>query len=86
MVRLLGCPHCTAELAQVGSTLGCPNGHSFDVARQGYASLLHGDAQTGTADCREMVEAREAFLAAGHYEVAAGALAAECASAPAATS
>ena len=79
LVGLLRCPHCAAELAHGGSTVGCPNGHSFDVARQGYASLLTGDARTGTADTREMVGAREAFLGAGHYEPAADSLAAECA-------
>jgi len=84
VVGLLRCPHCAAELARRESAVGCANGHSFDVARQGYASLLHGDAQTGTADTREMIEAREAFHHAGHYEAAADLLATECAGAVAA--
>jgi 23S rRNA (guanine745-N1)-methyltransferase len=47
--------------------LRCGNGHSFDVARQGYVNLMTGHARPGTADTAEMVTARQAFLAAGHY-------------------
>ena len=53
----------------------CPSGHAFDLARQGYASLLAGDAKAGTADTPAMVQARAAFLAAGHYAPLAAALA-----------
>jgi len=42
--------------------LRCPAGHSFDVARQGYVNLV-----PGRADTPEMVDARDAFLRAGHY-------------------
>jgi 23S rRNA (guanine745-N1)-methyltransferase len=54
--------------------VGCADGHSFDVARSGYVSLLPGDAQLGSADTAEMVAAREAFLGAGHFEPLAKAL------------
>ncbi|MGH3315448.1 MAG: putative RNA methyltransferase [Nocardioidaceae bacterium] len=68
----LCCPLCRADLTlsdQAGSaqTLGCEQGHRFDVARQGYASLLAGDAHTGTADTAEMVAARADFLAGGEF-------------------
>jgi 23S rRNA (guanine745-N1)-methyltransferase len=54
--------------------VGCAARHSFDVARHGYLSLLPGDARLGSADTREMVSAREAFLEAGHLEPLAEAI------------
>jgi 23S rRNA (guanine745-N1)-methyltransferase len=72
VVPYLCCPLCRADLTLSGrsgsaQTLGCEQGHRFDVARQGYASLLAGDAHTGTADTAEMVSARAEFLAGGEY-------------------
>ena len=61
-VDLLRCPVCGAELEQGEGVLRCPEGHSFDIARQGYVNLV-----PGAGDSAEMVEAREAFLAAGHF-------------------
>jgi 23S rRNA (guanine745-N1)-methyltransferase len=63
----LRCPHCAADLSLADRVLGCASGHRFDVARQGYVSLLPGDARTGTADTAEMVGTREGFLASGEY-------------------
>ena len=42
----------------------CANGHSFDVARQGYVAL---ERKAARGDTAEMVAARVAFLEAGHY-------------------
>lgn len=67
-LEYLACPLCEARLSCRGSTLRCEAGHAFDIARQGYASLLPGDAHTGTADTATMLEARDAFLAAGHFD------------------
>lgn len=64
---LLACPLCTRDLTPAHGALRCASGHSFDIARQGYVNLLPGGAHTGTADSAEMVAARMAFLAAGHY-------------------
>ncbi|MEU6175398.1 putative RNA methyltransferase [Streptantibioticus parmotrematis] len=64
---LLVCPVCGDGLARRTGGLGCPAGHSFDLARQGYVNLLTGNARSGTADTPEMVAARSAFLTAGHY-------------------
>jgi 23S rRNA (guanine745-N1)-methyltransferase len=47
--------------------LQCANGHSFDIARQGYVSLFAAGGRRGGADTAEMVEARDSFLRAGHY-------------------
>jgi 23S rRNA (guanine745-N1)-methyltransferase len=61
VVDLLRCPVCGGDLALAEGSVRCPAGHSFDVARQGYVNLV-----PGSADTPEMVEARDAFLAAGH--------------------
>ncbi len=58
------------------SALRCGNGHSFDIARHGYVNLMTGHARPGSADTAEMVTARQAFLAAGHYAPLADAVAA----------
>ncbi|MFJ8041620.1 putative RNA methyltransferase [Kitasatospora sp. NPDC096147] len=73
--QYLACPHCARPLALDGRTLRCAAGHSFDQAKQGYVSLLAGDAHTGTGDTAEMVAARSEFLAAGHYRPVSDALA-----------
>ncbi|WP_031075662.1 putative RNA methyltransferase [Streptomyces sp. NRRL WC-3742] len=79
--RHLACPHCAQALALHERTLRCAAGHSFDLAKQGYVSLLAGDAHTGTGDTAEMVAARADFLAAGHYRPIADALASAAAAA-----
>ncbi|MFG2053676.1 putative RNA methyltransferase [Micromonospora sp. NPDC048930] len=75
----LRCPVCAEPLAEatVGTAraLRCPRRHSFDVARQGYVNLLAGRAPH-SGDSAEMVAARADFLAAGHYDTVAAALAA----------
>ncbi|MEZ0089575.1 methyltransferase domain-containing protein [Streptacidiphilus sp. EB129] len=78
IVEYLVCPHCREPLGYTpdGGALRCADGHSFDIARQGYASLLPGDAHTGTGDTAAMVAARDAFLGSGHYAPIASALAA----------
>jgi 23S rRNA (guanine745-N1)-methyltransferase len=45
----------------------CPAGHAFDIARQGYVNLLPGGPHATTGDTPEMLDARAAFLAAGHF-------------------
>ena len=57
--------------------MGCPQGHSFDVARQGYVNLLPGGRSVPGGDTPGMVSARDAFLAAGHLAPVAAALAEE---------
>ncbi|WBB77159.1 23S rRNA methyltransferase [Micromonospora sp. WMMD1128] len=75
----LRCPVCGEPLAETtaGTTraLRCPRRHSFDTARQGYVNLLAGRAPH-SGDNAEMVAARADFLAAGHYDTVAAALAA----------
>jgi 23S rRNA (guanine745-N1)-methyltransferase len=75
VVAYLRCPHCGAGLTLDGAVVRCAARHSFDVARQGYVSLLPGTPRAGSGDTAEMVRARERFLGAGHFEPLAGALA-----------
>lgn len=83
---LLACPQCghalTAPVADAaaadspGRTLRCPHGHSFDLAKQGYVSLLTGASTKMTGDTPAMLDARAAFQSAGHFAPIAAALAA----------
>lgn len=75
VVAALRCPVCGGPLERAGGALRCGNGHTFDIARQGYVNLLPGGAATGTADTAAMVADRAEFLAAGHYAPLAGAVA-----------
>jgi 23S rRNA (guanine745-N1)-methyltransferase len=71
----LACPYCGAGLTRTGSALHCARGHAFNVARQGYASLLPKRAHGDGGDTAAMVQARADFLAAGHFADLAAAVA-----------
>ena len=75
VVELLVCPLCGADLTLNEGSLRCPAGHTFDLAKQGYANLLPGNAKPGTADTAEMVAARADFLGTGTFAPLANALA-----------
>lgn len=76
-VRFLVCPVCRRPLAAAGAALRCDSGHAFDVAREGYANLLLTRRRRArmVGDTPEMVAARAAFLARGHYARLADAVA-----------
>ena len=67
VIRYLECPYCRAGMADAGAALRCGRGHAFDIARQGYVSLLPAGAKGGGGDTAAMVRARADFLAAGHF-------------------
>lgn len=75
LLDVLCCPLCGDGLHAVPGALRCGRQHTFDIARQGYVSLLTGDMRAGTADTAPMVGARDAFLEAGHYAPLARAVA-----------
>jgi Methylase involved in ubiquinone/menaquinone biosynthesis len=56
-IDLLACPHCAAELNAADGGVRCGQGHSFDIARQGYLNLL-GGPQPANADTAAMIAAR----------------------------
>ncbi len=72
VLPLLRCPVCARGLTREGGQVRCSGGHGFDLARQGYLSLLTGGAST--ADTADMVAARVRFLERGHYGALADAL------------
>ena len=65
----LRCPVCGAPLVLGEKVYLCPQGHSFDVARQGYCNLLPVTKKHSKSpgDTKEQVQARRAFLSGGFY-------------------
>ncbi|MGN7148412.1 putative RNA methyltransferase [Arthrobacter sp. SAFR-179] len=67
------CPVCSHPLEHLAATaarqscLLCPNGHSFDAARQGYFNLLVGRGSPFEPDSAAMVASRFNFLGNGTY-------------------
>jgi 23S rRNA (guanine745-N1)-methyltransferase len=74
---LLRCPHCHRPLARDERTWRCDEGHTFDVARQGYVNLAAGRAVHG-GDTARMLDARTSVLEAGHLDVVTDAVTAAC--------
>lgn len=74
VVPYLRCPVCHGGLTRRDAALGCEQGHRFDVARQGYVTLLPGSGRTGQADSAAMVAARAEFLASGEYALLSAAV------------
>lgn len=70
------CPLDGECLSPEPSRWFCPQGHSFDIARQGHINLLpvqHKKAKD-PGDSKAMVAARRDFLSLGHYQPIAKAL------------
>jgi 23S rRNA (guanine745-N1)-methyltransferase len=66
VLPILRCPVCGGELSRVEASLRCRDGHSFDIARQGYAGLTVGVRPT-SGDDAPMVRARRSLLETGVY-------------------
>ncbi|WP_026343346.1 putative RNA methyltransferase [Nocardia sp. BMG111209] len=64
---MLACPECAAPITELDRCLRCPNGHSFDIAKQGYVSLLTGASTKMIGDSADMLTARAAFQGSGHF-------------------
>ncbi len=66
----LTCPIDRKKLEQVGKQFLCENGHSFDIARQGYVNLLPVQHKRSKqpGDSKAMVLARSYFLNTGIYQ------------------
>lgn len=64
------CPACGGALEKREHTLVCAEGHSYDIARQGYVHLLPVQQMHARVpgDTKQMVDARRRFLALGHYD------------------
>ncbi|MBT2773047.1 methyltransferase domain-containing protein [Halomonas sp. ISL-60] len=74
--QALACPLDGKPLAHSGSAWRCPEGHSFDIAKQGYVNLLPVQQKRShdPGDSKAMVAARQRFLDAGHYQPIADAV------------
>ena len=70
------CPICGQILDRIEKQYRCGNGHSFDLARQGYVNLLpvQQKRSLNPGDPREQVLGRRAFLETGCYEPISNAL------------
>lgn len=74
------CPLCQSSMQLSSKTWRCSGDnigqnakqtqHSFDVAKQGYVNLLpvQQKKSTNPGDSQESIEARQRFLAVGHYQ------------------
>ncbi|MFC3606436.1 putative RNA methyltransferase [Stutzerimonas tarimensis] len=67
---MLICPLCQGLLEAFDGGVACPANHRFDRARQGYLNLLPVQHKNSRApgDNQQMVQARQRFLEASHYE------------------
>lgn len=66
----LACPLDDSPLHRTGATWRCANGHSFDIAREGYVNLLPVQRKRSRdpGDSKAMVAARRRFLGRGFYQ------------------
>ena len=64
------CPLCHDLLNSQPGAWRCPQGHQFDIAREGYVNLLPVQQKKSLdpGDNADMIQARRAFLDAGHYQ------------------
>ncbi|MEK0056710.1 methyltransferase domain-containing protein [Corynebacterium sp. KPL2825] len=69
IVDILADPNDGTALSGAGdfSRLVSESGHSFDVAKQGYVTLAAGAGLKHKGDDMDMVNARETYLAMGHF-------------------
>ncbi len=63
------CPVCEQPLSWGDRVCLCPQGHSFDLAKEGYVNLLlsHHSRSRHPGDNAEMVQARRRFLDSGAF-------------------
>ena len=76
MKSLFRCTVCGAALTREEKNYRCPNGHCFDIAKEGYTYLLPVNQRHSKSpgDDKAMTAARSAFLNKGYYEFLRSAL------------
>lgn len=69
-MSLFRCPVCGAPLERGAHAYRCPSGHSYDIAREGYAYLLPPNQKHSAApgDDKGMAQARRDLLSKGYYQ------------------
>jgi 23S rRNA (guanine745-N1)-methyltransferase len=75
-MSLWKCPSCSEKLLQNNKVWSCINGHSYDVAKEGYVNLLLAQHKNSKqpGDNKQMVNGRRAFLEQGFYKPLADAI------------
>src|SRR5690554_7344768 len=68
--HIIACPVCGQSLSNDNKRWLCPDGHSFDQARQGYLNLLMAQHKKSKApgDTIKMVDARQRILESKLYQ------------------
>ena len=67
-MNILCCPVCGKDMLFHEKALQCENGHSFDIAKEGYVNLLRsGKSGDNKGDNKEMAKSRRDFLNKGYY-------------------
>lgn len=68
----LTCPVCGSPLTLQGPSLKCANGHSFDLAKEGYVNLLRTNKSGDRiGDDKFSARCRRDFLSKGYYSILA---------------
>lgn len=66
---LLSCPICKERLTSDFRTISCSNGHSFDIAKEGYVNLLRSNKSGDLiGDDKLSARCRRDFLNKGYYK------------------
>lgn len=70
MTSLFRCPVCGAPLERQEHCYRCPQGHSYDISKEGYTYLLPPNQKHSAApgDDKGMAAARRDFLSKGYYK------------------
>lgn len=68
-MSILICPVCGHDLAPQPHSFVCPQGHTFDLAKEGYLNLLLSSQRRSRhpGDAPQAARARRAFLSGGYY-------------------
>lgn len=77
MKKILVCPKCRSELKIADNIKRCENGHSYDIAKQGYVNLTLGRFG-GAGDDKEMCRSRHEFHNRNYYRCLADKLSKIC--------
>lgn len=64
------CPKCQCPLKKEEKSYCCPNGHIYDISKEGYVNLILANmvSSKDPGDSKEMAKARNEFLTKGYYK------------------
>lgn len=75
-MNIIKCPNCSQPLVHDKQSMRCENGHSFDIAKEGYTNLIlpNQKKKLNSGDNKLMISAREEFLSMGYYDFLIGSI------------